>query len=160
MRRLLPLLVTAGLSAALAAPALAGHARTAHHLPSGITKLDVSISFPLRSGSGRHRPVRLTLTKPATVARVVGAIDALPLAKIRGMCPMIMRIGPVLTVVFRSASGAQLAVASVDVAQGSRGDSGSSACFPIRLFSAGRTTDLLGNGWVRLMGRLSGTAIS
>lgn len=160
MRRLLPLLVTAGLLLALSAPALAGDARADGRLPAAVTKISVSISFPLRTVSGRHRPVHLTLTRASTVADVIAATNALPAAKARGMCPMIMRIGPVLTVVFRNAAGAALATATVDVAQGSKGDSGSSYCFPIHFASAGQATALIGNGWVRLIGRLAGTAIS
>jgi hypothetical protein len=160
MRRLLPLLVAAGLVLALCAPALAGNSPARGRLPGSITTIRVSISFPLQTVSGRHRPVHRLLTKPATVAEVVAATNALPRAKGRRMCPMVMRIGPVLTVVFRSAAGTAVATATVDVAQGSKGDSGSTYCFPIHFASAEKTTALIGNRWVRLLGRLAGTAIS
>lgn len=139
----------------LAAPALAGG-----RLPSGITKISVTISFPLRTGSGYRKTVHVALTRPPTVAEVVKATAALPVANARGVCPMFMRLGPELTVVFRNASGTEVAAAEVAVIQGSKGESGSSACFPIRLTTAGKSSDLLGNSWVRMMGKLAGTAIS
>ena len=143
------------------AAALADGARTAGRVPSGVTKVSIAISFPLTTPSGqRHKPVHVSLTRSATVAEAVAATNALPLAKMRGMCPMYMRIGPVLTVVFRNSGGSQLATATVDVTQGSKGDSGASACFPIRYVSSGSSSSLTGNSWVRLMGRLAGTAIS
>jgi hypothetical protein len=155
MRRLLPAIVISGVLLIFAAPALAGN-----RLPSGITKVNVTISFPLRTVSGYRKAVHVTLTRSSTVAKVVNATAALPVAKARGVCPMIMRLGPELTVVFRNASGTEVAAAEVAVVQGSKGQSGSSACFPIRLTSSGKTANLLGNSWVRMMGKLAGTAIS
>lgn len=155
MRRLLVAIVTGALLFLMAAPALASN-----RVPHGVTKVEIAVNFPLRTVSGYHKPVHVTLTKAAAVAEVVNATDALPVAKMRGVCPMIMRIGPELTVSFRNASGAEIGVAAVAVAQGSKGESGSSPCFPIRFTSAGKTSDLLGNHWVRLMGKLAGTAIS
>jgi hypothetical protein len=73
---------------------------------------------------------------------------------------MIMRLGPDLTVVFRNSSGTALAEVSVQVADGTKGDSGSSACFPIRFISGGKSQSLVGNSFVRMMGRMLGTAIS
>ena len=161
MRRLLALLVAAGLLLAPAGLALARDSRTATRVPRGVTRINISITFPLTTGSNRHRPAHVTLTRAATVAEVVAATDALPPAKTRGiMCPMYMRIGPVLTVVFRNSGGSEVADATVDVTQGSKGDSGSSACFPIRFSSSGNSASLLGNSWVRLMGKLAGSAIS
>jgi hypothetical protein len=157
MRRLLAAVVTACLVAGLAVPALA---LADKRLPSGITRVYLTISFPLQTVSGSHKPVHKTLTKAASVAEAVDATDALPVAKVRGMCPMIMRVGPELTVVFKNAHGTQVAAAEVQVTQGSKGDSGSSACFPIRFTSSGRISDLLGNSWVRTMGKLAGTSIS
>ena len=158
MRRLLAAIVTCGLlsvALAAAAPALA-----AGRLPGGIARISVTISSPLKTGSGSRKPVHVTLSRAATVAMVVKATNALRVARVHGACPMFMRVGPELSVVFRNSKGTELAAAWVAVTQGSRGDSGSSFCFPIRLVSSGRTTDLLGNGWVRMIGRLAGTAIS
>jgi hypothetical protein len=145
------------LAVGLAVPALA---LAGNRLPSGITRVYLTISFPLATGSGAHKPVHRTLTRAATVAEAVDATDALPVAKVHVMCPMFMRDGPDLTVVFKNAHGTQVAGAEVQVVPGSKGDSGSSPCFPIRFTSAGKISDLLGNGWVRMMGRLAGTSIS
>ncbi|HWD69241.1 MAG TPA: hypothetical protein VG293_03540 [Solirubrobacteraceae bacterium] len=160
MRRLLAAIVTSVLLPTAVAWAAAAPASAASRLPRAVAKVSIAISFPLKTVSGYHKPVHRTLTRASTVAEIVSATDALPVAKLRGMCPMIMRIGPELTVVFRNASGTQVATAEVAVTQGSKGDSGSSACFPIRFTSSGQTSDLLGNGWVRMMGRLTRTAIS
>ena len=155
MRRLLPAIVTIALVLGPAAPAFA-----ANHLPSGVKKISVTLTFPLKTVSGSENTVRRTLTKAATVAEVVSATNALPTAAVRGVCPMLEVLGPELTVVFRNSSGTALATAQVQVVQGSRGESGSTRCFPIRLISSGKDTDLLGNGWVRLIGRLIGKSIS
>jgi hypothetical protein len=155
MRRLLPAIVTVGLALGPAVPAFA-----ANHLPSGVNKISVTLTFPLKTVSGSQNTVRRTLTKAATVAEVVSATNALPTAAVRGVCPMLVVLGPELTVVFRNSSGTELAAAQVQVVQGSRGESGSSRCFPIRLISSGKDTNLLGNSWVRLIGRLIGKSIS
>jgi hypothetical protein len=135
-------------------------ARGLTRVPGGVVRIEITIGFPAKGAPGYRRPVHRTLTRRAVVAEVVSATDALPAARPHGACPMIMRLGPELSVVFSNASGMQLAVASVDVAYGSRSDSGASFCFPIRFMGAGRSADLLGNSWVRLMGRLAGTTIS
>lgn len=159
MRRLLAAFVTVGLalclSLGLAAPALAGG-----RLPAGITSVGVTLSFPLKSGTGSHRPVHRTFTRAATVSEIVGATDTLRTAPGHVVCPMFVRVGPVLAVVFRNRAGRAVAQAQVQVVQGSRGQSGSSPCFPIRLVGSGREANLLGNSWVRMMGRLIGVRIS
>ncbi|MDE3131920.1 MAG: hypothetical protein KGL16_12275 [Acidobacteriota bacterium] len=123
---------------------------------------------------GTGKSVHRILTKPATVRGVVRATDALQAARVVGACPMIMVLGPRLMVLFRGAragggagSGGTggggrptLAQAQVQVTYGSRGSSGSSACFPIRYASGAHSATLVGNNWVRLIGRLIGTAIS
>jgi hypothetical protein len=140
-------------------PAVASPAFAAGRVPSGVTRVSVTLSAaPTTSGArgAKHR----TFTKAASVARIVKASDALATAKIRGMCPMIMRLGPDLTVVFRNSNGTAVAEETVQVVDGSKGDSGSSACFPIRFISAGKSQSLIGNGFVRMVGRMLGTAIS
>jgi hypothetical protein len=137
----------------LAAPAFA-----ANRVPSGVTRVSVTLTFEPTSGT--RAPEHRTYTKAKTVAGIVNATDALPGAKIHGVCPMIMRLGPDLTVVFRNSSGTELAEATVQVVNGTKGDSGSSSCFPIRFTSAGKGQSLLGNSFVRMMGRLLGTPIS
>ena len=138
----------------LAAPAIA-----ADRVPSGVTRVSVTLTFTPASSNTRS-PEQRTFTKAASVAQTVNATDALQTAKIRGMCPMIMRLGPELTVVFRNSSGTALAEETVQVVDGTKGDSGSSACFPIRFASAGKGQSLLGTSFVRMMGRMLGTAIS
>lgn len=138
----------------LAAPALA-----AARVPGGVTRVSVTLTFA-PSSSGTRSPEHRTFTKASSVAQVVNATDALQTAKLRGMCPMIMRLGPELTVIFRNSSGTALAEETVQVVDGTKGDSASSACFPIRFTSAGKGQSLLGNSFVRMMGRLLGTAIS
>lgn len=157
MRRLLAAVVTAGLIVGLAAPALA---LASDRVPHGVTRISVTLTFPLATPSGSHRAGHRTLARAATIAEVVRATDALPVAHLHIMCPMIVRLGPVLTVIFRNARGSAVAEAQVQVVPGSHGDSGSSPCFPIR-FTRGHTdAALVGNRWVRMMGRLIGTAIS
>ncbi len=158
MRRLLAAVASCG--ALLVPLALAEPALASNRLPSGVARVYITVSSPLKTISGHHKPVHKLLTRAAAVAEAVDATDALPVAKLRGVCPMIMRLGPELTVVFRNSSGTELAAASVQVVDGPRGQSGSSACFPIRFTSAGRISDLLGNSWVRLMGKLAGISIS
>jgi hypothetical protein len=160
MRRLLapirPLLAPIlgfALMLGLAAPAFA-----ANRVPSGVTRVSVTLTFAPTSGA--RKPESRTYTKAKTVASVVDATDALASVKVRGECPMIMRLGPNLTVVFRSSNGKELAEETVQVVAGTKGDSGSSDCFPIRFTSAGKGQSLLGNSFVRMMGRLLGTAIS
>jgi hypothetical protein len=157
MRRLLAAIVTIGVLAWLAVPATA---LASDRVPRGVTRISATLTFPLATPSGGHRTVHRTLTRAATVAEVVSATDALPVTHRHIMCPMIVRLGPVLTVIFRNARGSAVAEAQVQVVQGAHGDSGASPCFPIR-FTRGRTdAALVGNGWVRMMGRLIGTAIS
>jgi len=155
MRRLLATVAATALFLSPAAPAWA-----AGRVPAGVTSVSIAIGFPQKGAPGYRTPVHRSLTRHAAVAEVVQATDALPVARRHVMCPMIMRLGPLLSVTFRSSSGAQLAVATVNVAYGSRGDSGASFCFPIHFVSTSGSAALLGNGWVRLMGRLAGTTIS
>lgn len=130
-----------------------------NRVPKGVTKISVTITFPLKAPA-THKPVRRTLTKPATVAQVVSATDGLQAATNPGVCPMLMRLGPELTVIFRNGKGAMLAEATAQVTPGNRGNDGSSPCFPIRYTSASKGAALLGNRWIRMMGRLVGTSIS
>ena len=143
-----------GLLLVLAAPAMA-----AGRVPKGVSKISVRLTFPLNQPNA-HKPVRKTLTKTATVAQLVSATNALQTSTKAGICPMIVRLAPVLTVVFRSASGATLAEATTQATLGSRGNDGSNSCFPIRYSSPGKSAALLGNSWIRLVGRLIGTPIS
>ena len=114
------------------------------------------MTLPLKSS----KPVHRTLTKSATVQKVVGAADILHAARVVGACPMFIRVGPELTVVFKGASGKTLAQTRVAVVQGSRGTSGTSACFPIQFTAGSQNLRLVGNSYVRLLGRLIGTKIS
>ncbi|MGH2860828.1 MAG: hypothetical protein ACRDLT_04880 [Solirubrobacteraceae bacterium] len=139
----------------LAAPALASN-----RLPRGVKRISVRLTYPLKTVSGSRKPVQRTLTRAATLREAISATNALPRAKRRGVCPMFVILGPQLTVVFRNAGGTSVAEAQVQVTTGSRGSSGSSACFPIHFSSEGRDASLLGNGWVRMMGRLIGANIS
>lgn len=94
---------------------------------------------------------------------VVRGLDALRPARVHGMCPRYIRLGPSLSVVLRSGTGSvhpALAAARVAVALGTHGASGSSACFPIHFSSRRHSEALIGNGFVRLVGRLVGTSIS
>jgi hypothetical protein len=142
-----------GLLLGLGAPALA---LSTKRVPSAVTRISVALTFPLKSRGPEHR----TLTKASTVAEVARATDALQTAEIGGVCPMIVRLGPVLTAVYRNSRGTAVARAEVQVVQGTRGESGSSPCFPIRFTRGTENTALVGNGWVRMMGHLIGTAIS
>ncbi|HEX3803005.1 MAG TPA: hypothetical protein VHV75_09215 [Solirubrobacteraceae bacterium] len=158
MRRLLIVVAILALNLGLAAPALASN-----RVPSKVKQVTVTLTFPPRTG-GSKPPVHRTLTKTATVNRVIKAVDALKAAQTRHtMCPMIEVLGPKLTVVFRAGGAGPnpaLAEAQVDVALGTHGSSGSSLCFPIH-FSAGSTqVALIGNSFVRLVGGLIGTPIS
>jgi hypothetical protein len=154
MRRLLAPIVVAGLMLGLAAPAFA-----AGRVPSGVTRISVTLTAT-PTISNTPSPKHRNFTKAKSVTQIVNATNALPVAKIRGACPMIMRLGPDLTVVFRNSSGTAVAEVTVQVVDGTKGDSGSSACFPIRFSSAGKGEALLGNSFVRMIGRLLGTAIS
>ena len=112
-----------------------------------------------------------TLTKAATVHKVVNAADVLQTAQVVKMCPMavplgsrsarlspmFMRLGPELTVVFKGSSGQTLAQTKVQVEQGSRGTSAASFCFPIQFTAGSQNQRLVGNSFVRLFGRLIGT---
>jgi hypothetical protein len=155
MRRLLIVIAVLTSALALAAPALASN-----RVPSNVKQVAVTLTFP--PAQNTKKPVHRTLTSPATVKRLITAVDALKAAQTRRvMCPMIEVLGPKLTVVFRATrTGPALAEAQVDVSLGSHGSSGSSLCFPIH-FSAGTTqTALIGNSFVRLVGGLIGTPIS
>jgi hypothetical protein len=154
MRRLLAPIVTIALLLGSAAPASASN-----RVPKGITKVSVSLTFPTNFPSS-EKPVRRTLTKASTVAEVVDATNALPVAVYRGDCPMVMRLGPELTVSFRNAGGTAVAQVLTQVTTGSRGGDGTSPCFPIHFTSKGKTASLLGNSWIRMMGRLIGRTIS
>ncbi len=155
MRRLLILIAMLTSALALASPALASN-----RVPTNVKQIAVTLTFP--PAQNTKKPVHRTLTKPATVKRVISAVNQLKLAKTdRVMCPMFEVLGPKLTVVFRaSAAGPALAEAQVDVSLGSHGSSGSSVCFPIRFSSGSAQTALIGNGFVRLIGGLIGTPIS
>ena len=154
MRRLLPAIAALGLSLALASTAFASD-----RVPTGVKRINVTLTYPL-TVNGAKKALHRTLTRAATVQKVVRAADELQTATVIGACPMFMRAGPGLTVVFRGASGQVLAETRVQVELGSRGTSGTSACFPIQ-FTAGRDNQrLVGNSYVRLLGRLIGTPIS
>lgn len=155
------MLATVVLVLALAGPAglaLAGPA-PARRVPSGVRHVSVILTFPPRVGGASRLPVRRLFRGAARVRELVDAADALKPARRRGLCPDYLRLGPELTVAFRGRRSV-LATAQVGVASGSRGSSGSSACFPIHFSSRGRVQALVGNGFVRLVGRLIGTAIS
>jgi hypothetical protein len=109
-----------------------------------------------------HRPVRRTFTSASKVDELVASVDALHAAVVHGVCPMYMRLGPELSVTFAGGrSGSKvLADLTVGVVLGTAGSSASNPCFPIRLTSGGHTQALVGNGFVRMTGRLIGTAIS
>lgn len=155
MRRLLILVVTLALALGVAAPAMASN-----RVPSKVKRIAVTLTFP-GGVDGSRPPVRRTLTKRTTVQRVIRAVNGLQPAKQRIVCPMVMILGPVLTIVFRAGpAGPALAQAQVQVRTGTQGDSGSSSCFPIRFSAHGVQTPLIGNSFVRLMGGLIGTPIS
>jgi hypothetical protein len=157
MRRLLIVVVTLAVTLGITAPALASN-----RVPGGVKRIAVILTYPPRV-DGSRRPIRRTLTRLATVRRVIRAVDALQGAQLRGVCPMIMILGPKLTVVFKGGGTAgypTLAEAEVDVMLGTHGSSGSTACFPIHFSSRGLQTALVGNSFVRLMGGLIGTPIS
>ena len=159
MRRLLAAIVTSALILvlALAVPALAA---SANRVPKGVTRISATVIYPIKTGPGAHATVRRTLTGAATVAEVVKATNALPIAHVVGACPMLMVLGPRLTVVYRNSKGTELAQAEVQVTSGNRGDSGSSVCSPIRFLSGSHSASLIGNSWVRMMGKLIGADIS
>ena len=154
MRRLLPAIAALGLCLVLASAAFASD-----RIPTGVRRINVTLTYPV-SLKGSKPALHRTLTKTATVQKVVGAADVLRAAKVAGVCPMYMRAGSELTVIFRGASGQILAETRVQVAFGSHGTSGTSACFPIQFSAGSQNQRLLGNSYVRLVGRLIGTAIS
>jgi hypothetical protein len=139
---------------AVAAPAFA-----AGRVPSGVKRVSVTLTANPTTSSTSSAAQR-SFTKAASVAQIVRATDALPLAKARGMCPMLMRLGPQLTLVFSNAKGKAVAQLTVQVEDGTKGDSGSSNCFPIHFMSGDQGASLVGNGFVRMMGRMLGTPIS
>src|SRR5579875_2762523 len=115
MRRLLPAIAALGLCLALASPALASG-----RVPTGVKRISVTLTLPLQTG-GTHKWVRRTVSNAATVHRLVAAADLLHPARSERVCPMLVRFGPELTVVFRGASGRTLAQTKVQVTLGSHG---------------------------------------
>lgn len=164
MRRLLAVLLSAGVLIGLAAvtPALGALATrsSVSRVPHGVRRISISLMFPVQAGPRSHRPMHRTVTRAATVRQVVRATNALSVPRIVGACPMLMVLGPELTVVYRNSRGSALAQAQVQVRTGSRGDSGSSVCFPIHFTSPGRRESLVSNSFVRMIGRLLGANIS
>ncbi len=161
MRRLLATIVTITFVAAILCSHGNAVAAASGRVPPGVGRIVVSLTF-LPGRDGHARSSEHTLDRRAAVRRVVQAADRLAPAVIRGACPQFMRLGPDLTVVFKGGrhDEAVLAQARVQITLGTHGDSGASACFPIA-FSSGRThAPLVGNGFVRLVGRLIGMAIS
>ena len=155
MRRLLTAIACLGLMLVLAAPALA-----AGRVPSGVTRVSVALTAPPASAGGSHASAHRTFTRAAKIAEIVNATDALKVATARGACPMIMVLGPHLTVVFRNSGGTIVAEETVQVVYGSKGDSGSSNCFPIHFSSGSTGQSLVGNSFIRTIGRMIGTPIS
>ncbi len=155
MRRLLLAIVTLGVLIVFTAPAMA-----AGRVPKGVTKVSFTLTFPLQQQPTARKPENKTITNAASVARIVTATNGLQPVTNPGVCPMVMRISDELTVVFRNAKGVMLAEATAAVALGSSGTDGSSPCDPIRFTSGTKGADVLGNSWIRLMGRMIGTAIS
>ncbi len=176
MRRLRVAILTSGLLLVSSGLALAGPSRSVGagrsvgasaraagrvaRVPRGVRRISVSLTVPFANGPGAHAPVRRTLTRPATVTSVVAATDALPPVRVMHPCPLLLVRGPELALVYRGAHGAALATLMVQVTLGSAGHSGSSPCFPIRFSRSGHERLLLGNGFVRMVGRLLGTPIS
>ena len=155
MRRLLIVVVTLALALGVAGTAVASN-----RIPGNVRRIAVTLTFP-GGVDGSRPPVHRTLTKRTTVQRVIRAVNGLQPAKQRIMCPMIMILGPILTVVFKAGpAGPALAQAQVQVRTGTQGDSGSSSCWPIRLTARVVQTPLIGNSFVRLMGGLIGVQIS
>lgn len=164
MRRLLPAVIALALlpGLAMAAQSSARAPRTSGRVPGGVTRVSVTLTFPPHAG-GTRRALHRTLTGARAVRAVVGGLDSLRPARVRGMCPQYLRLAPALSVVLRSGTGSvhpALAEAQVAVSLGTHGASGSSACFPIHFSSRGHSEALIGNGFVRLIGRLVGTSIS
>ena len=161
MRRLLVTIVTISAAATLLCSRGNAVAAASGRVPPGVNRIVVSLTF-LPGHDGHSGSFERTLARRAAVRRVVQAADRLKPAVIRGACPQLMRLGPELSIVFRGGRRDQvvLAQARVQIALGTHGDSGASACFPIG-FSSGRTHEpLVGNSFVRLIGRLIGRAIS
>lgn len=154
MRRLLPAIAALGLILALAAPAFASN-----RVPAGVKRISVTLTFP-PTVMPQKQAIDRTLTKRSAVREVVVAADALQTAKAVGACPMFLRASPMLTVVFKGSSGQTLAETRVQVEQGSHGTSGASFCFPIQFTAGSANQRLVGNSYVRLIGRLVGTPIS
>lgn len=153
------LLVTAGtVSAGIASAGIASAAQTPR-VPSGAKLVDVTITFPQTEP---RKPVRRAITSPRAVAGLIRAADALKAPPPGNfVCPMFMILEPSLTVVFKAGrAGPALAQAQLPVSLGTAGSSGSSRCFPIHFSSRGREQSLLGNGFVRLVGRTIGVQLS
>jgi hypothetical protein len=151
----------AGQGAAGQGAAGQGAAGTLARVPAGVNRVVVTLTFP-RLRQPVRAPVRRTFTTAARVDQVVRATDALQTAVLHGPCPLFVRIGPELTVVFRGGRGGStvLAELTVEVTLGKHGSSGLSPCFPIRFSGRGHSQALVGGGFVRLIGSLIGTAIS
>ena len=143
------LLVTAGTASAAQTP----------RVPSGTRLVDVTVTFPQTKP---HRPVRRAIKSPRAVAELIRAADALKIPPSGNfVCPMFMILEPSLTVTFRAGpAGPALAQAQLPVSLGTAGSSGSSRCFPIHFSSRGREQSLLGNSFVRLVGRTIGVQLS
>ena len=123
-----------------------------------MNRIVVALTFPTAM-QGAGRPIHRTFTHPSKVSAVVNAADMLNAAPLHAMCPMFLRVGPQLTVVFRHGATV-LAELAVAVTLGTHGYSGASACFPIHFTSRGHNQALVGNSFVRKIGSLIGTAIS
>lgn len=120
------------------------------------------LAIPAQAGHPA-RSVRRTFTRGMDLNELVASADSLQRAVMRGACPMIIRLGPTLTVTFRTGRKPPwktAATLSVQVTLGSHGASGSSACFPIHFSARGVSQALVGNSFVRLVGRLINTPIS
>lgn len=154
MRRLLVAIVTCVLLLGTASPALASG-----RVPAGVKRISVTLTFPLKV-NGKQNADHRTLAKASTVHEVVGAVDMLRSPTVEGVCPMYVRLSPVLTVVFIGSHGRKLAETRVQVVLGSRGTSGTTACFPIQFTVGTHSHSLVGNSYIRLMGRLIGISLS
>lgn len=158
MRRTLPILlalalVTAG-SARARSPAAA--------LPRGIHAVAATLSFPAVPIYRARHTLHRTFTSGVAVRRLVALVDALEPISTHIVCPAIVFLGPELTLVFRAGpAGPALAETQVQVTTGSRGHSGQSPCFPIRIEVEGHAlTPRVSATFVRAVGRLMGVAIS
>src|SRR5579871_3742016 len=127
-------------------------------LPTGVRVVQATVSFPDVPGYAHRSPVGRTFTNPARVAKLVALVDALPVASRHVICPAIAILGPQLTLVFRTGRARPvLAEAQVMVTTGSKGHSGQSPCFPIRLTVRGQwQSPRISKTFVRAVGHLMG----